>query len=151
MPATPHTPGSNGSNKMSSSPSQQQPHMLPMPSQCGGSMNNNINCNANNMYNMNSYGPHHNVMQHPQQNMMGGDYMAQNYQDQGDFGNVAAGEFGNAGGAMRQDFSLDDLNFDPAYMMDNNCSDDLAVRGPAVASSDNCEAISKIWRKKRPC
>ncbi len=52
-----------------------------------------------------------------QQQMVMGDYNPQNYQDPNDFGQ----------GGMRQDFSLDDLNFDPAYMMDNNCTDDLAV------------------------
>ena len=34
---------------------------------------------------------------------------------------------GSGGSHLRQDFSLDDLNFDPAYMMDNNGADDLAV------------------------
>ncbi len=56
-------------------------------------------------------------MQQQQQQMVMGDYNPQNYQDPNDFGQ----------GGMRQDFSLDDLNFDPAYMMDNNCTDDLAV------------------------
>ena len=47
-----------------------------------------------------------------------GDYNPVNYQvDPNDFST----------GGMRQDFALDDLNFDPAYMMDNNCTDDLAV------------------------
>ena len=54
--------------------------------------------------------------QQQQQQMSMGDYNPQMYQDPNDFG-----------GAMRQDFSLDDLNFDPAYMMDNNGTDDLAV------------------------
>ena len=120
MPATPHTPGSNGSNKLSSSPSQQPP---PMPPLSCGPMNNN--CIGPNMYNnMNSYGQHHSAMHHQQQqqNMMA-DYLSQSYPDPNEFGNVGGGDFGG----LRQDFSLDDLNFDPAYMMDNNCSDDLAV------------------------
>ena len=54
--------------------------------------------------------------QQQQHQMAMGDYNAQMYQDPNDFG-----------GAIRQDFSLDDLNFDPAYMMDNNGTDDLAV------------------------
>ena len=101
--------------------------------------------NNNNMYNMQQgYGQHHNAMQQQQQqpqqqqqhNIMG-DYMSQNYPDPSDFGNVATNDFGNSG-VMRQDFSLDDLNFDPAYIMDNNCTDDLAVRSTTL-----CLKLSK--------
>ena len=69
-----------------------------------------------------------------QQQMSMGDYNSQNYQDPNDFGQ----------GGMRQDFSLDDLNFDPAYMMDNNCTDDLAVSAYHIFHCKSSQSKAKL-------
>jgi len=51
--------------------------------------------------------------------MSGGDFTncQQNFNDQADF----------SADGLKSDFSLDDLTFDPAYIMDNAGADDLTV------------------------
>jgi hypothetical protein len=74
-------------------------------------MNNNYlnNCNQ-------GYGMQNNMAMGP---MSSGDFnnCQQNYNDQTDF----------SADGLKSDFSLDDLTFDPAYIMDNAGADDLTV------------------------
>jgi len=111
MPATPHTPGS-GCNKMS--PTQQTtPAPMSSSSSCAStsSMNNNYlnNCNQ-------GYGMQNNMAIGP---MSTGDFnnCQQNYHDQTDF----------SADGLKSDFSLDDLTFDPTYIIDNAGTDDLTL------------------------
>jgi len=95
-------------------------------------MNNNNcnNSNNNNMYLQQSYchpsQQQQQLQQQQQMMMMGGggggvgDYC-------GGMGQHHYMDPSDPSGSGGSHFSLDDLNFDPAYMMDNNGADDLAV------------------------
>lgn len=99
-------------------------------------MNNNYlnNCNQ-------GYGMQNNMAMGPMGSSGDFNNCQQNFNDQTDY----------SADGLRSDFSLDDLTFDPAYIMDNAGTDELTVTHSHISSIFNDQSINNNQPTKKNC